>query len=65
MDALFNGLANIVAWLKLNWVPLAAGLWLVEQGLRAVSRLTVWKWDDNLVDVLANVLQSIFPKRQS
>jgi len=54
---------EVMQWLNLHWVELAAGLWLLEQALRTLSKITPWKWDDNLVDVIAKILQSIFPKK--
>lgn len=56
-------MADIMLWLKANWVALVAALWLLEQTLRAISILTPWKWDDNLVKILTNILQAFFPKR--
>ena len=55
----------IALWefLRLHWVELGVGLWLLEQGLRILSKITPWKWDDNLVDVFANILSSVFPKK--
>ena len=47
-----------------NWVKIGVALWLVEQGLRAVSELTPWKWDDNIVKVIAKIIKSIFPKKK-
>jgi len=55
-----NGIIN---WITTNWVQLVAALWLIEQLLRAISELTPWKWDDNLVKVLAKILKSFFPKK--
>ena len=42
----------------LGWV---AALWLLEQAIRAISVLTPWKWDDNLVEILAKALKTLFP----
>ena len=63
MDSLWSIILSMGTWLQANWVPLAAGLWLVEQGFRVVSKITPWKWDDNLVDILAKILSSIAPKK--
>ena len=46
-----------------NWVQIGVALWLLEQGLRILSKITPWSWDDNLVDVIAKVLESVFPKK--
>ena len=54
---------NVVDWLKGNWVELGVGLWLLEQALRTLSKITVWTWDDNLVDVLAKIIGQVFPKK--
>lgn len=56
---------NIVQFFQTNWVELAAGLWLIEQALRVLSKITPWTWDDNLVDVLAKILGQVFPKKPS
>ena len=53
----------IIAYVQANWVAIVAALWLIEQAMRAISELTPWKWDDNLVKVLTNALQRFFPKR--
>jgi len=55
-----NGIIN---WITTNWVQLVATLWLIEQLLRVISELTPWKWDDNIVKVLAKILKSFFPKK--
>ena len=55
---------QIIAYVTENWVSLVAALWLLEQAMRAISELTPWKWDDNLVKVFANMLKSVFPKKQ-
>ena len=55
-------LSGIFLWFQAHWVEVAAGLWLLEQALRTLSKVTPWTWDDNLVDVLAKILSSIFPK---
>ena len=55
---------QIIAGITGNWVEVVAALWLIEQTLRAISELTPWKWDDNLVKVLAKMLKSLFPKRE-
>lgn len=45
-------------------VKIVAALWLLEQALRAISDLTPWKWDDNLVSILTNLLKTLFPKKE-
>ena len=55
---------QIIAGITTNWVEVVAAVWLVEQAMRAISELTPWKWDDNLVKVFANMLKSVFPKKQ-
>lgn len=57
-------MGTIIEWIKNNWVELVATLWIIEQALRAISELTPWKWDDNLVKVLSNALKAFFPKKQ-
>ena len=57
-------MGTFITWIQANWVALVAALWLVEQLLRAVSELTPWKWDDNLVKVLTKILKSFFPSKQ-
>jgi len=54
---------DVISWVTQNWVTLVAALWLIEQTLRAISILTPWKWDDNLVAILANILKAFFPKK--
>lgn len=56
---------EIVAYIQQNWVEVVATLWLVEQALRAVSELTPWKWDDNLVKIIAKILNQIAPKKKT
>jgi len=56
-------ITGIWEWFTLNWVQIGVGLWLLEQALRVLSKLTPWSWDDNLVDVIANVLSALFPKK--
>jgi len=46
-----------------HWVQIAAAAWLLEQALRAISELTPWKFDDNIVKYLSKIIQAIFPKR--
>ena len=48
-----------------NWVQIGVSLWLIEQALRILSKITPWTWDDNLVDVMAKVLGALFPKKVS
>jgi len=54
---------QVIAYVQANWVEIGVSLWLVEQAMRAISRLTPWKWDDNLVDVIANAIAKLFPKK--
>lgn len=56
---------GVIEWITLNWVNVVAALWLLEQLLRLISELTPWKWDDNIVAVLANILKAFFPKKTS
>jgi len=56
-------MGGILEYIKNNWVAIVAAAWLVEQALRAVSELTPWKWDDNLVKVLSKIIKSIFPTK--
>ena len=58
-----NVLVNIWDWIAKNWVQLGVALWLIEQGMRAISELTPWKWDDNIVKVVTNILKQVFPKK--
>ena len=55
---------ELAAYVQQNWVAIAAAAWLVEQALRAVSDLTPWKWDDNLVKIIAKAIKSIFPAKK-
>lgn len=47
-----------------NWVQLGVALWLLEQAFRILSKITPWKWDDNLVDIVAKVLSALFPPKK-
>ena len=58
-------MSGIITWVTTNWVALVAALWLIEQAMRAISILTPWKWDDNLVKVFCGILQKFFPKRNA
>jgi len=49
--------------LKTNWVDIVAAVWLLEQLLRIISKITPTKFDDNLVDGLYKLLMTFFPKR--
>lgn len=53
----------IIAYVQANWVAIVAALWLIEQAMRAVSKLTPWKFDDNITNFLTNILTRFFPKR--
>ena len=57
-------MGTLWAWIQANWIPLGVALWFLEQALRAISILTPWKWDDNIVKILANILRAFFPKKQ-
>ena len=54
---------QIITAIKVNWVEIGVALWLLEQAMRAISKFTPWKWDDNLVDVIANAIGRLFPKK--
>ncbi len=54
---------QIISYVQAHWVEIVAILWLIEQTLRAISELTSWKWDDNLVKILSKVLKQFFPKK--
>ncbi len=56
-------MGDIIGYITANWVAIVAALWLIEQAMRAISILTPWKWDDNIVKVLHKILTSFFPKR--
>jgi len=60
---MFEGLGLIIDWFKTNWIELGVALWLLEQTLRVLSKITPWTWDDNLVDVIASILEKVFPKK--
>ena len=53
-----------ITYVQLHWVEIGVSLWLVEQAMRAVSKLTPWVWDDNLVDVFTNAIAKLFPKKK-
>ena len=58
-------LSNIISFITSEtMIKIVAALWLLEQALRAISDLTPWKWDDNLVSVLTNLLKTLFPKKE-
>ena len=54
---------QIISYVQTNWVEIGVALWLVEQAMRTISILTPWKWDDNLVNVIANAIGKLFPKK--
>lgn len=58
-----EGIQAIVQWFSVNWVELGAAIVLIERGLTALSKLTPWEWDDNLVEVLSKITSSIFKKK--
>lgn len=53
----------VIAYIQSHWIQIVAALWLIEQALRAISELTPWKWDDNIVKVIAKILKSFFPNK--
>ncbi len=57
-------MGGFIEWLKTNWVETVAALWLIEQTFRAISEITPWKWDDNLVKIFAKILRSFFPEKK-
>jgi len=56
--------AQILDYISHNWVAIVAALWLIEQAMRAISKLTPWKWDDNITAVLTNILKKFFPTKK-
>ena len=56
MEIINSIIAFVTSDTVIKWV---AALWLLEQALRAISELTVWKWDDNLVKILSKILKGI------
>ncbi len=56
---------GIIEYIQLNWVEIGVAAWLLEQAMRTISKLTPWHWDNNLVDVIANALSKLFPKKLS
>lgn len=57
MEAIFSFITN-------HGVELVAILWTIDQLLKLVSKLTPWKWDDNLSDILGDLLAKFFRKGQ-
>lgn len=57
-------MGGFMEYLTVHWVEIVATLWLIEQALRAISELTPWKWDDNIVKVMAKILKSFFPQKK-
>lgn len=53
---------DAIAWVSGHAVELVALGWALEKVLEIVSRLTPWKWDDNLGVLLANLLSKISKK---
>lgn len=57
-------MTELISWVTLHGVELVAILWTTEKLLTLVAELTPWKWDDNLAKIVANVVKSVFPKKQ-
>jgi hypothetical protein len=55
---------GIWVFIAAHWVEIGVALWLLEQALRILSKITPWKWDDNLVNVIENILKALFPRKQ-
>lgn len=56
-------MGEIIGWITENWVQLGVALWLLEQALRAISEITPWEFDDNIVKYLSRILKAIFPRK--
>ena len=49
-------------WIIANAGQLALVIIAVEKVIRLISQITPWKWDDNLADWLAKIINSLKPK---
>ncbi len=55
---------SIVQWFTNHWVELGAGIVLVNSGLLMIAELTPWKWDDNVVRIISNMIKQLFPEKK-
>jgi hypothetical protein len=52
-------------WLTENWIAILAVVGAFDTFLFAFSKVTPWKWDDNLYSVLNSFFRLFLPKKQS
>jgi len=50
-------------WIIQNAGQIALIIIAVEKVIRLISQVTPWKWDDNLADWLAKIINSIKPNQ--
>ena len=51
-------------WIQSHWITIVATVSTIDQLLKLVSKLTPFKWDDNVADMLGGLLAKFFPKGQ-
>lgn len=58
-------LKDIIEWFTKteNLIGLSAALYGLECFIAFVSRLTPWKWDDNIAGAFGSLLAKVFPKK--
>lgn len=55
-------ITNIVSLVKTHWVEVLAGIGAVDVLLGIITKLTPFKWDDNLYVVLHNAISKLVKK---
>lgn len=50
-------------WIKDNWIALIAAIVAFEHAIRLVSKITPWKWDDNIADWIAKLINIFKPNQ--
>ena len=53
-----------MTWLQEHWIAIVATVWSIDQALKLVAKLTPFKWDDNVADIIGGFLAKFFPKGQ-
>ena len=63
MGDLINVIKEVPQQALVAFASIVSLLWTLEKVLEVISRLTPWKWDDNLGVILANLLRKLGGKK--
>ena len=53
----------MIDWIIQNAGQVALIVIAVEHAIRLISKITPWKWDDNIADWLAKVINALKPNQ--